>query len=141
MNITYLSLASRGLRGKCTLNEIFNTTFDTLTSLRDLNLSSCQQLKNIHTHAFSKLTHLERLDFSYNRRLGFSPMGNITHSLQFTIIQYLDYSAVYRTFGTSTVLLKKDVCYLLNTTLKRVNLRSTRVQPFDPNLLMLLPKT
>jgi len=139
MNITYLSLASRGLRGNCTLNEVFNTTFNTLTSLKDLNLSSCQ-LENIHKHAFSKLPHLERLDMSYNRRLGFSPMENITHSLQFTNIQEVDYSAVYPTFGTGTVLLKKDVCYSRNTTIKRVYLRSNRLQLFDPNVLLLFPE-
>jgi len=138
VNITYLSLASRGLRGNCTLNEVFNTTFNILTSLKGLNLSSCQ-LENVHKHAFSKLTHLERLDVSYNRRLGFSPMENITHSLQFTNIQDLDYSAVYPTFGTATVLLKKDVCYLRNTTLKRFNLRSNRLQLIDTNLFILLP--
>jgi len=139
VNITYLSLASRGLRGNCTLNEVFNTTFNTLTSLKDLNLSSCQ-LENIHKHAFSKHTHLERLDLSYNRRLGFSPMENITHSLQFTNIQEADFSAVYPTFGTGTMLLKKDVCYLRNTTLKRVYLRSNRLQLIDTNLFMLLPE-
>ena len=139
MNISSLSLATRGLRGNCTLREIFNTTFDTLTSLKELNLSSCQ-LQNVHAHAFSKLTHLESLDLSYNRRLGFSSMKNVTHSLQYTNIKHLNYSSVYSTFGPGTILLKRDVCYLRNTTLKTISMNGNRLELLETNSILLFPE-
>ena len=137
--IRSLSLATRGMRGNCTLRQLFNTTLATLTAIEELNLSRCD-LENIHRHAFSKLSNLTKLDLSLNRRLGFSPLENITQSLQFTRIQELNYSSVYPTFGIGTQLLMKDVCYLRNTTLKKLSFNGNRLEQFETNAPILFPK-
>ncbi|WAR09731.1 TLR4-like protein [Mya arenaria] len=139
MDLWNVSVGSKGLFGSCRLKEIFGSTFRMLQSVRFLDVSSCL-LEVIHKDAFQHLSQLEILDLSINRRLGFSPLINISYSLQFTNIKVLNYSHVYTTFGLGTILLKRDICYFRNTSLRELALDGNRMQIIEANALLLTPK-
>ncbi|XP_052804138.1 toll-like receptor 4 [Mya arenaria] len=134
-----LTLSSKGPLGFCSIKDIFPTTFHSLENVRVLDVSSCR-IENIYRDAFKNMKSLEILDLSLNRRLGFSSLMNISYSLQFTNIQFLNYSRVYTSFGTGTILLNRDLCYLRNTSLKAMAIDGNKIQMIEKNTNLLLPK-
>ncbi|XP_052814080.1 toll-like receptor 4 [Mya arenaria] len=131
-----LTLSSKGPLGFCSIKEIFPTTFHSLVNVRVLDVSSCR-IENIYRDAFKHMKSLEILDLSLNRRLGFSSLMNVSYSLQFTNIQFLNYSRVYTSFGLGTILLSRDICYLRNTSLKAIAFDDNRI---EQNTNLLLPE-
>ncbi|XP_052804139.1 toll-like receptor 4 [Mya arenaria] len=138
-SVRNLTLSSKGPLGFCSIKEIFPTTFYSLVNVRVLDISSCK-IENIYRDAFKNMVSLEILDLSLNRRLGFSSLMNVSYSLQFTNIQFLNYSRVYTTFGVGTIILNRDVCYLRNTSLKAIAFDGNKVQMVEKNTFVLLPK-
>ncbi|WAR10553.1 TLR4-like protein [Mya arenaria] len=138
-SVRNLSLSSKGPLGFCLIKDIFPTTFHSLINVRVLDISSCR-IENIYRDAFKHMKSLEILDLSLNRRLGFSSLMNVSYSLQFTNIQFLNYSRVYTSFGVGTIILNSDICYLRNTSLKAIALDGNKVQMIEKNTYLLLPK-
>ncbi|WAR05186.1 TLR4-like protein [Mya arenaria] len=138
-SVRNLTLSSKGPLGFCSIKEIFPTTFYSLVNVRVLDISSCK-IENIYRDAFKNLVSLEILDLSLNRRLGFSSLMNVSYSLQFTNIQFLNYSRVYTTFGVGTIILNRDICYLRNTSLKAIAFDGNKVQMVEKNTFVLFPK-
>ncbi|XP_052804140.1 toll-like receptor 4 [Mya arenaria] len=138
-SVRNLTLSSKGPLGFCSITEIFATTFHSLVNIRVLDISSCR-IENIHRDAFKNMKSLEILDLSLNRRLGFSSLMNVSYSLQFTNIQFLNYSRVYTSFGFGTILLNRDICYLRNTSLKAIAFDDNKIQMIEENTNLLLPE-
>ncbi|WAR10552.1 TLR4-like protein [Mya arenaria] len=138
-SVKNLTLSSQGPLGFCSIKEIFPTTFHSLANIRVLDISSCR-IENIYRDAFKHMKCLEILDLSLNRRLGFSSLKNITYSLQFTNIQFVNYSRVYTSFGVGTIILNRDICYLRNTSLKAVAFDGNNIEMIEKNTNLLLPK-
>ncbi|KAL4226933.1 hypothetical protein ACF0H5_014911 [Mactra antiquata] len=132
------TLVLSGKIGQCGIVNIFNETFENVPTLTFLDLSACC-LRAIDAGGFMSLRYLETLDLSDNVRLGFHSMRNISYSLQFTNIKVLDYSKVYDTFGLTTEMKKRDICYLRNTSLVEINFSRNRLALFESNSFILLP--
>ena len=145
-NSNYLTLRNlhclvlSGSNGFCNLTRLTNKTFVNIPGLTKLCLSNCS-LINVYAGTFSDLQNLTWLDLSMNKQLGFKTLRNISYSLQFTQIDFLNLSTVHNTFGLGTMLMRRDVCYLTNTTLREIVLDSNRLQLIETNLFLLLPDT
>ena len=145
-NTSYLDLQHltrlrmSGQCGFCDVRELTNSTFENLPNLKVLDLSNCT-VTNVHAGTFKMLQNLNWLDLSLNRQLGFTPLRNISYSLKFTMIDFLNISNVYNTFGPSTTVRRRDVCYLRNTTLRELVVDSNRIRLFETNVALLMPDT
>lgn len=127
-----------GFKGKCNVSRLTNSTLKNLVHLRTLNVSLCD-IERIDAGAFRSLSYLENLDLSYNYRLGFRNLRNVSYGLQYTNIKSLNYSNVHVTFGRGTWVQNSDICYLWNSTLKEIVLNSNRIEMMETNLAILFP--
>ncbi|KAH3840016.1 hypothetical protein DPMN_113457 [Dreissena polymorpha] len=100
-----LSLSGLYSFSHCSIPHISNWTFKKLVSIVKLNISACS-VRSISAGAFEHLKHLQILDLSYNRKLGFRSMENISYGLQFTDIRSVYMSYIHTTFGLGTSLLR-----------------------------------
>ncbi|KAL4241140.1 Toll-like receptor 5 [Mactra antiquata] len=132
------TLVLSGKYGNCRINTIMNETFETIQGVKHLNLAKCG-LREIYAGGFQSLRKLENLDLSNNVLLGFIPLRNVSYSLQFTNIKVLDYSKVHETFGLTTEIKQRDLCYLRNTSLVEINLSRNLIGKFEQNAFILLP--
>jgi hypothetical protein len=140
-NLTNLTkLVLTGLQGKCDIVEITNETLRNLVHVTHLNLSACN-ISNIYAGAFKELFKLEVLDLSENRRMGLGKLRNISYGLQFTQIRSLNISKVQNTFGMSTQIHIRDICYLWNTSITEVVINSNRIEMLETNLPILFSKS
>ena len=111
-NVTSLDLSRNSLY------HIPQSCFQACGKLKTLSLSYCN-VQTIETGTFSCLRELTYLDLSYNMALGFITLRNVSYDLQFTKIEVLNYSKVYKTFGEPTWINTCGICFLENTTLSR----------------------
>ncbi|KAH3699539.1 toll-like receptor 4 [Dreissena polymorpha] len=133
-----LSLSGLYSYSHCSIPHISNWTFKQLVSVVKLNISACS-VRSISAGAFEHLKHLQILDLSYNRKLGFRSMENISYGLQFTHIRSVYMSYIHTTFGLGTSLLKQDLCYIWNTSIEGMFIAGNRLMSFETNALILLP--
>ena len=92
----------------CNIIGLTNRSFENVPNIKTLNLSSCN-ITSIEAGTFSPLKELKYLNLSRNMALGFTTLRNVSYGLQFTQIDTLDYSKVYKTFGLSTELRRCDM--------------------------------
>ena len=137
-NLTRIDFS--GKRSDCKIVALTNDSFTNVTFVTHLDLSYCN-IATIEAGAFACLRDLKHLDLSYNMELGFVTLRNVTYGLQFTSIEVLRYSKVYKTFGLMTRINKCDVCFLQNTTLKEFHLNSNRIGIVEIDALAYLPAT
>ncbi|KAL4239515.1 hypothetical protein ACF0H5_000329 [Mactra antiquata] len=135
------NITMSGLVGEfCNITAITSDTFINVPYVQNLDISKCN-IKNIDAFGFGHLTHLEKLDLSFNMDLGFSPLTNITFGLQYTNISILNISKLHTTFGLTTQILVNDICFLQNTSLKEIDVSYNRIGRFDENVLNIFPKS
>ncbi|KAH3773598.1 toll-like receptor 4 [Dreissena polymorpha] len=135
-----LSLSGLSFYSHCSIPHISNSTFRQLLSIVKLNISSCS-LRSISAGAFEQLYHLEVLDLSFNRKLGFRSFENLSYGLQFTNIRSVNISYLHTTFGIGTRLFKQDICYLWNTSVEEIAISGNRIMYFETNTVILLPES
>ncbi|KAH3739759.1 hypothetical protein DPMN_046446 [Dreissena polymorpha] len=135
-----LSVSGLSFYSHCNISHISNSTFKQLLSIMKLNISA-SSVRSISAGAFEHLHHLEVLDLSCNRKLGFISMENISYGLQLTNIRSVNISYLYNTFGLGTELFKQDLCYLWNTSIEERVLAGNRLTVFETNAFILLPKS
>ena len=104
-----------------------------------LDLSRCK-IKYVDAGTFAMLTELRHLNMSFNLELGFPTLRNMSYGLQFTKLEVLDDSKVYKTFGLTTQLNRCDVRFLRNTSIKELYINSNRLALIEINVLALFPK-
>ena len=137
-NLTRLKRINFSCRPNCTMVSLTNESFVNIASVTHLNLSNCN-ITTIENGTFACLRELTYLDLSYNMVLGFITLRNISYDLQFTKIEVLNYTKVYKTFGTPTRINKCDICFLANTTLKELHFSRNRICDFEIDALAYLP--
>ena len=137
-NLSRLQTISFSCRPNCTMVSLTNESFVNIASVTHLNLSNCN-ISTIENGTFACLRELTYLDLSYNMVLGFITLRNISYDLQFTKIEVLNYTKVYKTFGTPTRINKCDICFLANTTLKELHFSRNRICDFEIDALAYLP--
>lgn len=99
--------------------------FQHLLFIRFLDLSSRKEWRNIEHFAvlaveqwtFKKLSYLEVLDVSYNRRLGLCGFRNVSYELPFTSIKIFKAQYIACERGGSSLLLTSDIRPLNKTQL------------------------
>lgn len=137
-NLTLLSFS--GENSYCNIIRLSNITFQNVPYIHNLNLSFCK-ISSIEAGTFEPLSKLRHLNLSYNMALGFVTLRNVSYGLQFTRIEILDYSKVYKTFGLTTQLNRCDCWFLQNTTLKEIHLNSNRMASIETDVFALFPVT
>ena len=137
-NLTRLKTISFTCRPNCPMVSLTNESFENIASVTHLNLSNCN-ITTIENGTFACLRELTYLDLSYNMVLGFITLRNISYNLQFTNIEVLNYTKVYKTFGAPTRINKCDICFLANTTLKELHFSRNRIHGVEIDALAYLP--
>ena len=137
-NLTRLKRINFSCRPNCTMVSLTNESFVNIASVTHLNLSNCN-ITTIENGTFACLRELTYLELSYNMVLGFITLRNVSYDLQFTKIEVLNYTKVYKTFGIQTWINKCDICFLANTTLKELHLNRNRISGFEIDALAYLP--
>ena len=137
-NLTTIDFS--GNKSNCSIISLTNVSFINVPYVRRLDLSSCK-LSSVDAGTFQPLRELRFLNLSYNMALGFGNLRNVSYGLQFTRINVLDYSKVYKTFGLTTQVNRCDIKFLQNTTLKEIRLNGNRISSFETNALTLAPST
>ena len=127
-----------GVESSCKIASLNNRSFENVPFLTHLDLSHCS-ISDIDAGTFKSLTELKYLNLCYNMGLGFAALRSISYGLQFTKLEVLDYSKVYKTFGLTTQLNRCDVWFLRNTTIKELHLNSNRLALPEINALALFP--
>ena len=90
-----------GRDGNCNMMLLSATTFKKF-NLTHLDISHCGLL-NIEISTLVSQQHLHFLDASYNQRLGFRGLQNITQDLQNTSLKILNVSKIHCSFGIGTL--------------------------------------
>ena len=137
---SFKRLSLSGESGQCNQTHLRNNTFENTPRLQELLLANCN-LVSIDSGTFIPLTQLKNLDLSGNSQLGFRTLRNISYGLQFTNIDFLNYSAVHHHLGLGTFITKRDICYFRNTTLRVLSLNNNRLQMLEKNAAILMPTT
>ena len=140
---TFKQLASLNFSGEssnCFIYSLTSLTFRNIfsPSLKSLHLSHCN-ISTIDAGTFTLLTELKYLNLSFNMALGFPSLRNVTYGLQFTKIDVLDYSKVYKTIGLTTQINRCDVEFLQNTSLREIHINNNRLTSVEINAMMWLP--
>ena len=134
------TLNLNGSMGLCNLGQLENKTFTNLPQVQALDISMCN-ITDIDAGTFVPMKSLTWLDMSLNRRLGFRILRNVSYGLQFTQIDFLNASKIHKTFGLGTQLMNRDACFLKNTTIREVSFNANRLELFETNSPILMPKT
>ena len=137
-NLKKLKTINFSCRPHCAMVSLTSESFLNVAAVTHLNLSYCN-ISTIENGTFARLTELVYLDLSYNMVLGFITLRNVSYDLQFTKINVLNYSKVYKTFGAPTWISKCDICFLANTTLKELHINSNRISGFEKDALAYMP--
>ena len=142
---TFKQLSNLNFSGEssnCYIYSLTNLTFRNIfsKSLKFLHLSHCN-ISAIYAGTFTPLSELKYLNLSFNMALGFPPLRNVSYGLQFTKIEVLDYSKVYKAFGLTTQITRCDLEFLQNTTLQEIHINNNRLTSVEINAFMWLPKS
>ena len=140
-NLAYIDFSGR-FDGPytCKILELTNVSFQNVIYVTHLNLSNCQ-ISNIDSGTFELMPRLRHLNLSHNMELGFVTLRNVSYGLQFTSIEVLGYSKVYKTFGMANELKRCDIWYLNNTNLKELHLNSNRMAGIEVDGMHLIPRS
>ncbi|XP_062591751.1 toll-like receptor 4 [Saccostrea cucullata] len=128
-----------GYNGVCKISHLRFNVLDKF-NLTYLDLSFCN-IRSIEIGAMDAQTYLQYLDISYNQRLGFRGLANISKDLQDTAIKVLRLAKLHCTFGLGTILLRNHTKYLQSTSLEELYLDSNRLEIIEVGVLPNLPKS
>ncbi|XP_052106948.1 toll-like receptor 4 [Mytilus californianus] len=134
-------LADLDLSSKdCDIGIIDSKFFQSLLNLQYIDISNCSVVK-VWKNCLRHLKNLTHLNVSYNEKLNFAGVENITYDLQFTSIEVLKFNKVHKTFEMNTEIGRKTLKYLQNTNLKEMYMDSNRLQYVKSGVISILPKT
>ncbi|CAC5393694.1 unnamed protein product [Mytilus coruscus] len=134
--LTDLDLSSKD----CDIGIIDSKFFQSLLNLQYIDISNCSVVK-VWKNSLSHLKNLTHLNVSYNEKLTFAGIENITYDLQFTSIEVLKFNKVHKTFEMNTEIGHNTLKYLQNTNLKEMHMDSNRLQYVKTGVVSILPKT
>ncbi|XP_078318696.1 toll-like receptor 4 [Crassostrea virginica] len=118
-----------GRDGNCNMPNLTPIMFKKF-NLTHLDISQCGLL-NIEIRTLVSQQHLHFLDASYNKRLGFRGLQNITQDLQNTSLKILNVSKIHCSFGIGTLLTLQQTKYLKFIPLEELYLDSNRLERIE----------
>ncbi|XP_063443007.1 toll-like receptor 4 [Mytilus trossulus] len=124
----------------CKPKQLDYNTFKGITTLRYLDVSN-NTLDSIWKGTFAHMQNLQFLDISYNIRLGFRGLRNVTTDLPKTSIEIFVFKKLVPTFALNQMLMREHLVLLRKTKLKEMYFDSNRIQLLQTGLISLLPKT
>ena len=122
-----------GRDGNCNMPNLTPIMFKKF-NLTHLDISQCGLL-NIEIRTLVSQQHLHFLDASYNKRLGFRGLQNITQDLQNTSLKILNVSKIHCSFGIGTLLTLQQTKYLKFIPLEELYLDSNRLERIEIGVL------
>ena len=134
-NLTFIDLSTR-----CNINHMRSDYFQNTTKLRTLDISNCN-IRSIEIGTFMGLYYLTVLNISYNDRLTFAVLPNITSDLRYTSIDELDVSKLHCTYGVGIFVYYEDLFRLRDTNLTKLHINSNRISVFEVGTFAASPKT
>lgn len=136
-NLAYLDLSGPS---SCKPKSLNKHTFSALPSLLYLDVSNID-LGSIMKETFSQMKYLQYLDISYNTRLGFVGVENVTHDLPNTSIRVFKFQKIVPTFSMNQMLMIDQMKPLNGTKIREIYADSNRIQLVEIGAISYLPNT
>ncbi|CAG2228521.1 unnamed protein product [Mytilus edulis] len=136
-NLAYLDLSGPS---SCKPKSLNKHTFSALPSLLYLDVSNID-LGSIMKETFSQMKYLQYLDISYNTRLGFVGVENVTQDLPNTSIRVFKFQKIVPTFSMNQMLMKDQMKPLNGTKIREIYADSNRIQLVEIGAISYLPNT
>lgn len=126
--------------GRCNLSQISVGMFKNISNITNLKLSNCN-IDRVENGSFSELKNLTSLDLSYNERLHFQNLANITYGLQHNTMRELRLTKIHETYGDCTRLERKHLVYLKNMSVTDIYLDANRLAYLTSDAVDFIPRT
>ncbi|XP_063417886.1 toll-like receptor 4 [Mytilus trossulus] len=136
-NLAYLDLSGPS---SCKPKSLNKHTFSALSRLLYLDVSNID-LGSIMKGTFSQMKYLQYLDISYNTRLGFVGVENVTHDLPNTSIRVFKFQKIVPTFSMNQMLMIDQMKPLNETKIREIYADSNRIQLVEIGAISYLPNT
>ena len=138
-NLTSLQeLIFNGRWGRCLLPKLTPRFFPDGTVFTHITVFGCS-LDKIEAKSFQALTHLQFLDLSFNEKLTFRSMSNITDGLEFTNIRTIKLIKIHKIFGPCVTLTEENLRGLSNLTLKELYLDFNKITTLQTGSVKFIP--
>ena len=130
-NLTHLTdLVITGNLGHCHLTTLNRDTFVNVHTVRNLNLTNCNII-DLTPDVFSALVALEKLDLSFNEKLGFDRLGQAFLGLSQTNLRSLIIDAIVPSRAPGLYITPEQLDFFRNLTkLESLQARFNRIRGF-----------
>ena len=132
------TLTFNGKTGRCHLAHLTREFFPRNTPLTNVTINHCD-LKTIQPKTFESLTNLRYLDLSYNVKLTFSSLTNITNGLDKTNIEIIKLNNIHKTTGSCGRITVEQSLGFKNLALKEIYFDSNRLTSLEKGAVYNLP--
>ncbi|XP_046578780.1 toll-like receptor 4 [Haliotis rubra] len=129
-NLTILSLSGKG--GNCSIDKLYNESFQNTPNLRHLDISYCD-ISFIEPNAFGPLRNIETLDLSFNTHLGFDKLGDSLYGLQHSPLRVLKFNGIVRPHAIGIEMTAHHLRYLDNMNLMELHCDANRIERLGHN--------
>ncbi|XP_061178660.1 toll-like receptor 4 [Saccostrea echinata] len=139
VSITRLIVSGRENAKYCLIEHLTDDFFESFPSLEYIDLSGCS-IRSVSKKTFSTLVNLNYLDLSYNDKLSFHSLPNISeHFINMRHLKTLKLDKIHCTFGMGTYLTVDIVKNLANSSIKNLAIASNRLEMAEYNTPLYLP--
>ncbi|XP_048767520.2 toll-like receptor 4 [Ostrea edulis] len=129
-----------GITGECNIVYLYQSFFENTPFLKEIDISNCR-ISDVDKGPFKSLRHLEILDISDNKELGFSSLPNITWGLNMTLIKKFRAEGIHCVIGIGTLLTTSHVENLSQTRLVEISFAHNRIEVIGNGVLSIMPDT
>ncbi|XP_061169397.1 toll-like receptor 4 [Saccostrea echinata] len=129
-----------GITGQCNIKYLSKSFFINIPFLKRIDLSNCK-ISKVDEGPFTALRHLEYLDISHNKELGFASLPNVTNGLKETSIRTFRADAIRCLIGKGTELAVSHIANLRQTKLTEASFAHNRIELIGKGVLPNMPKT
>ena len=138
-NLTRLkSLTFNNKTDRCNLTNLLRGFFPRNTALTNVTINSCG-VERIQAKVFTPLTILSYLDLSYNEKLTFNSLPNITDGLDKTKFEILKLNHIHEKIGSCVIITVNQSMGFQNLSLKEIYLESNRLTSLEKGVVNNLP--
>ncbi|XP_062569045.1 uncharacterized protein LOC134231144 [Saccostrea cucullata] len=137
-SLTSLIVSGRENDKYCRIEHLTDDFFESFRYLEHLDLSGCS-IKSVSKDALN-LTRLKYLDLSYNDKLSFHAIPNISeHFIKMTNLKTLKLDKIHCTFGMGTYLTVDIVKKLVHSSITYLSIASNRLEMAEYNTALYFP--
>ncbi|XP_046335329.1 toll-like receptor 4 [Haliotis rufescens] len=137
-NLRNLTLS--GYMKYCYLPVLQNTTFTNVPTVQHLNISNCDIIRT-DLLTFQPMKHIQLIDISDNRHLGFNNATNATYGLQHSSLQILRANRIYPTWDVCSHLRVSHIKYLKQTHLRELHIDGNGIIGIGLNVVNYMPQS